>query len=78
MKEKSYTDLMKIQAMNRNQEKGFYVQNLYIEMLLTEIQLIATKEKLSKMIDHAIDQGDRESFLELSSKLIELNKRFGT
>lgn len=78
MKEKSYTELMKIEAMNRNQDKEQFIQNLYIEMLLTEIQLTVEKEKLTKEIDRAIDQHNRPAFLQLARKFQELNKRFGT
>lgn len=78
MKEKSYTELMKIGAMNRKQEKEQFVQNLYIEMLLTEIQLSVEKAKLVKEIDNAIDQRNQPAFLKLSQKMRELNKRFGT
>jgi uncharacterized protein YpiB (UPF0302 family) len=68
---------MKISAMNRSQAKENFIQNLYIEMLLVEIQLNAEKEKLVKKIDKAIDHNDKETFLLLSQKFIELNKRFG-
>ncbi|MGG5253324.1 IDEAL domain-containing protein [Neobacillus sp. SM06] len=78
MKEKSYTELMKLSAMNRSQDKERFMQNLYIEMLLTEIQLKIEKEKLTKKIDAAIDRRDRQTFLELSQKFRELTKRFGT
>lgn len=78
MKDKSYTELMKISAMNRSQAKENFIQNLYIEMLLVEIQLNAEKEKLIEKIDKAIDHNDKETFLLLSQKFIELNKRFGS
>ena len=78
MKEKSYTELMKLSAMNRSQDKERFMQNLYIEMLLTEIQLKIEKEKLTKKIDAAIDRCDRQTFLALSQKFRELTKRFGT
>lgn len=78
LKEKSYTELMKISAMNRNQGKDNFVQNLYIEMLLTEIQLTMEKEKLAKKIDTAIDNRDKKAFLHLSKQFTELNKRFGS
>jgi len=69
---------MKISAMNRNQEKENFIQNLYIEILLAEIQLTSEKEKLVKKIDNAIDDNDKETFLLLSKEFIELTKRFGT
>ncbi|WP_342430205.1 IDEAL domain-containing protein [Neobacillus sp. FSL H8-0543] len=77
MNEKSYTELMKIGAMNR-QRKENYVQDLYIDMLLSEIQLTVQKEKLLKKIDSAIDQRDQKCFFHLSKQLTDLNKRFGT
>jgi uncharacterized protein YpiB (UPF0302 family) len=78
MKDKSYSNLMKSGAMNRQQEKEAFVQNLYIEMILGEIQLRTEKEKLQQRIDVAIDQRNKESFMQLSTQLNELNKRFGT
>lgn len=78
MKEKSYTELMKIAAMKRNRMKENFVQDLYIDMLLSEIQLTVEKEKLMRKIDLAIDRRDKKSFLHLSGKLIEINKKFGT
>ncbi|MCM3767386.1 IDEAL domain-containing protein [Neobacillus niacini] len=78
MKEKSYTELMKIAAMKRNRVKENFVQDLYIDMLLSEIQLTVEKEKLMRKIDLAIDRRDKKSFLHLSSKLKEINKKFGT
>jgi uncharacterized protein YpiB (UPF0302 family) len=68
---------MKISAMNRSQAQENFIQNLYIEMLLVEIQLNSEKEKLVKKIDKAIDNNDKETFLLLSKKFIELTKRFG-
>ena len=44
MKENSYTELMKSNAMNK--KKKDYVQNLYIEMLLTEALLKSRKRKI--------------------------------
>jgi uncharacterized protein YpiB (UPF0302 family) len=78
MNEKSYTELMKLGAMKRNRQKENFVQDLYIEMLLSEIQLSVEKEKLLQKIDLAIDSRDKRSFLHLSGQLKEINKRFGT
>ncbi|MHC0036767.1 IDEAL domain-containing protein [Pseudoneobacillus sp. C159] len=78
MKDKSYSNLMKTGAMNRQNEKETFVQNLYIEMILAEIQLRAEKEKLLKRIDSSLDQRNKECFMKLSRQLTELNKRFGT
>ncbi|MDQ1147161.1 uncharacterized protein YpiB (UPF0302 family) [Bacillus sp. SORGH_AS 510] len=78
MDEKSYTDLMKLGAMKRSKMKEGFVQDLYIDMLLSEIQLTMEKEKLLRKIDGAIDRRDRRSFLLLTGQLKEINKRFGT
>jgi uncharacterized protein YpiB (UPF0302 family) len=64
--------------MKRNRQKENFVQDLYIEMLLSEIQLSVEKEKLLQKIDLAIDSRDKRSFLHLSGQLKEINKRFGT
>ncbi|MGG3471133.1 IDEAL domain-containing protein [Neobacillus pocheonensis] len=77
MSEKSYTELMKLGAMKRNRKENF-VQDLYIDMLLSEIQLTVEKEKLLRKIDLAIDHRDKKSFIHLSGQLKEINKRFGT
>ncbi|WHY87691.1 IDEAL domain-containing protein [Neobacillus novalis] len=78
MNEKSYTELMKLGAMKRNRMKENFVLDLYIDMLLSEIQLTVEKEKLLRKIDLAIDRRDKKLFLRLSGQLKEINKRFGT
>ena len=78
MNEKSYTELMKLGAMKRNRLKENFVQDLYIDMLLSEIQLTVEREKLLQKIDVAIDSRDKKSFLQLSGQLKEINKKFGT
>ncbi|MDF2787030.1 MAG: hypothetical protein K0S80_128 [Neobacillus sp.] len=77
MNEKSYTELMKIGAMKRQGKENF-VQDLYIDMLLSEIQLNVEREKLLKKIDCAIDHRDKQNFYLFSKQLVEINKRFGT
>ncbi|MEH7116400.1 IDEAL domain-containing protein [Neobacillus vireti] len=78
MNDKSYSELMKIGAMKRTRMKENFVQDLYIEMLLSEIQLNVEKEKLLRKIDSAIDTRDKKTFQLLSNELININKRFGT
>ncbi|WP_059172958.1 IDEAL domain-containing protein [Bacillus sp. FJAT-27445] len=77
MKEKSYTELMKIGAMKREKAKESSLQELYIEMLLNEIQLNIEKEKLMRNIDKALEQGDKPAFMSLTRSLAKLKKRFG-
>lgn len=78
VREQSYTEFMKSGAMNRKKLKEAYVLNLYIDMILSEALLQSEKERLSKRIDKAIDEQDKKTFLQLSTKYKELNKKFGT
>ena len=75
MNEKSYTELS---AMKNNKSQETYVKDLYIDMLLSEIQLSVEKANLMSLIDKAIDEHDKESFYELSIEYKQLCKRFGT
>ena len=76
MKENSYTDFMKSSLTNKN--KHDFVQQLYIEMLLSELLWKSEKEKLFIEIDLALDEQDKESFMKLSAQYQELCKRYGT
>ncbi|PLS02981.1 IDEAL domain-containing protein [Neobacillus cucumis] len=78
MNDKSYSELMKSGAMKRTRMKENFVQDLYIDMLLSEIQLNVEKEKLLRKIDMAIDTRDKKTFQVLSIELKKINKRFGT
>lgn len=78
MKEKSYSELMKSGAMNKNKSSETFVLELYVEMLLSELLLTTQKEKLLTLIDQAIDDRNQEAFINLSTQYRELNKRFGT
>lgn len=75
MNENSYTKIVKHSGMNQNQQKENSVQNLYVEMLLAEIQLKVEMEKLRKQIDLSLDQHNKDAFLRLSKQYIELNKK---
>ena len=78
MKDHSYTELTKSNAMNKKKLKEGYMLDLYIDMFLAEILLKAEKEKLINKIDKAIDERNQKSFMELSNQYKELSKRFGT
>ena len=78
MKEKSYSELMKSGAMNKNKSSETFVLELYVEMLLSEVLLTTQKEKLLTLIDQAIDDRNQQVFIDLSKQYRELNKRFGT
>lgn len=78
VKEKSYSELMKASVLKRIKEKESFVQDLYVEMLISEIQLKNQKEKLLTKIDKAIDDRNRPLFLSLTEELKALDKQFGT
>lgn len=77
LNEKSYTELMKKEAMKKKRLRESFVLDLYIDSLLTEVLLNREKERLMNQIDAAIDKGDQSSFKRLSQKYIELVKKFG-
>lgn len=76
--EKSYTELMKKSAMKKKRRKEAYVLELYIDILLSEILMNIEKEQLIKKIDAAIDEGNKQVFMDLSKQYKELSKRYGT
>ena len=78
MKEKSYSETMKASVMKRIKAKESFVLDLYVDMLISEIQLNTKKEKLLSKIDKAIDERDKILFLTLTEELKDLNKQFGT
>ncbi|WP_079507976.1 IDEAL domain-containing protein [Mesobacillus jeotgali] len=78
MKEKSYSETMKASVMKRIKAKESFVLDLYVDMLISEIQLNTRKEKLMTRIDKAIDERDKILFLTLTEELKDLNKQFGT
>ena len=78
MKEKSYSEMMKASVMQRIKAKETFVLELYVDMLLTEIQLKKKKNQLLEQIDQAIDERNHPLFLVLTDELKDLNKKFGT
>ena len=78
VKEKSYSEIMKASVMKRIKAKESFVLDLYVDMLIAEIQLNTKKEKLLSRIDKAIDERDQVLFLSLTEELKDLNKQFGT
>lgn len=78
VKEKSYSETMKASVMKRIKAKESFVLDLYVDMLISEIQLNTKKEKLMSKIDKAIDERNKILFLSLTEELKDLNKQFGT
>ncbi|WP_141433147.1 IDEAL domain-containing protein [Bacillus sp. 03113] len=78
MNEKSYSELMKNGVMKKKNGKESFVLDLYIDMVLSEVQLNAEKEKLTEMINQALDERNEEKFIHLSNHYSTLARRFGT
>jgi|GEM_PF-399109 len=69
---KSYSELMKESAMQYQQKVAKNEQNVFIEMLLSEITLKAEESRVKRKIDEALDQRDYEAFVQLSNRLIAI------
>ncbi len=52
-------------------------EEVLVDMMIYEAQLTHAQRKLKEQIDMALDNKDKALFLELSSELIELEKKFG-
>ncbi|PLR97709.1 IDEAL domain-containing protein [Bacillus sp. T33-2] len=78
MNEKSYSEMMKASVMKRVKAKETFVLDLYVDMLISEIQLNTRKERLLTKIDKAIDDRDKVTFLSLTEELKDLNRLYGT
>jgi len=76
MNEKSYTELTKLSAMKKQKAQETYVKELYIDMLLVEIQWNLEKANLMTQIDYAIDERNEAEFIRLSKQYTQLCKRF--
>jgi uncharacterized protein YpiB (UPF0302 family) len=78
MKErKSYTDMMKSNAITWNQATDAKMKDLYIDMVLNEISLTNQKNFLLKKIDEALDLKDKDAFIQLTLELSVVGAKFG-
>jgi uncharacterized protein YpiB (UPF0302 family) len=75
--EKSYSELVKSYAMNKN-KKDVYLRELLIDMIIHESNLTYKKTQLQQRIDKALDMKDQQLFIQLSNEWNEVNKMFGT
>ncbi|PLS18799.1 hypothetical protein CVD28_04905 [Bacillus sp. M6-12] len=74
--EKSYSELTKSCAMNKKKREN-YMQNLMIDMIITEALLKRKQQKLVTEIDHALDQKNKAQFMKLTCELNQVNQAFG-
>ncbi|MEC1261652.1 IDEAL domain-containing protein [Bacillus swezeyi] len=69
MKEKkSYAELMKSRNTQKVKELDVTIMDIYIQMVLDESLFKRRLNMLSDKINEALDKGDKQSFLELSTE----------
>ncbi|MHA6260733.1 IDEAL domain-containing protein [Sporosarcina sp. CAU 1771] len=75
--EKNYSYAEFIKAVGRN-SSSFQAERLlneiYMDLFLNRIHREQTKERLTLLIDFALDSKDEVAFMELSKKLVELEE----
>lgn len=67
--EKSYTEMMKAQAMSRLQERESYLFHLYLDMFLRDVLWTHNEQRLRNDIDAALDAKDYDAFQSATSAL---------
>ena len=73
--EKSYS----VKAHSNKKGKNVAtMQDILIEMIINESILICQRRNLEKRIDDALDTRNKPLFLQLSTEMNQLLKRFGT
>ena len=74
--EKSYSELVKAHS-NKKRKTAATIQDILIEMIINESILIYQRKNLEKQIDDALDTKNKPLFLQLSTEMNQLLKRFG-
>jgi uncharacterized protein YpiB (UPF0302 family) len=74
--DKSYSELAKSYAMNKRKKEAC-LKELLIDMIIHESNLTHKKRVLTQQIDDALDNMDKEKFMELSSEMNKLEKMLG-
>ena len=73
-KESSYPDNVKALAMMKEQKSKISITEIYAQMMLDELVINQRVKQLRVLIDTALDQNDRESFMSLSKEYNELSR----
>jgi uncharacterized protein YpiB (UPF0302 family) len=76
-KKKTYSELMKACAMTRKTATEMTLTEIYVDMVLNELNLLNQKRKLKEEVDTALDQRDKKKFLSLSLQLKNLSEEYG-
>jgi uncharacterized protein YpiB (UPF0302 family) len=76
-KKKTYSELMKACAMTRKTATEMTLTEIYVDMVLNELNLLNQKRKLKEEVDTALDQRDKKQFMSLSLQLKKLSEEYG-
>jgi uncharacterized protein YpiB (UPF0302 family) len=76
-KKKTYSELMKACAMTRKTATEMTLTEIYVDMVLNELNLLNQKRKLKEEVDTALDQRDKKKFMSLSLQLKKLSEEYG-
>ncbi|WP_062352170.1 IDEAL domain-containing protein [Bacillus kwashiorkori] len=70
MKDNSYIGISKKFAITNQLRQEYFIQDLYIEILIAEAILKQKQQILKQKIDEAIDNNDKNLFNKLAEKLL--------
>ncbi|MGD6965377.1 IDEAL domain-containing protein [Rossellomorea vietnamensis] len=76
-KKKTYSEMMKACAMSRKTATDMTLTEIYVDMILNELNLVNQKRKLQEELDSALDQRDKKKFMALSLQLKKLIEEYG-
>ncbi|WP_044022848.1 IDEAL domain-containing protein [Bacillus sp. SG-1] len=76
-KKKTYSEMMKASAMSRKTATEMTLNEIYVDMVLNEVNLMNQKRKLKEELDCALDQRDKQKFMTLSLQLRKLTEEYG-
>jgi uncharacterized protein YpiB (UPF0302 family) len=76
-KKKTYSEMMKACAMSRKTATDMTLTEIYVDMILNELNLVNQKRKLQEELDSALDQRDKKKFMALSLQLKKMTEEYG-
>jgi uncharacterized protein YpiB (UPF0302 family) len=76
-KKKTYSELMRASGMSRKTATEMTLNEIYVDMVLNELNLLNQKRKLKEELDCALDQRDEKKFMTLSGQLKKLTEEYG-
>lgn len=73
--ENSYTENTKRRIINKTERDNSFVIDIYIQMILDEAILKRKLSKLEEEINHALETGNKELFMQYAKQYQELKKQ---